>query len=77
MSTDADRNLEAELQIPEAGEIGLPVDARCTNCKLRRAKRANRINGDVESGSFKHVCPNCRSVTWWNVIEVVAEEVDA
>ena len=76
MSADAERSLDAELRIPEAGEVGLPVDARCTSCKLRRAKRANRITGGVEFGSFKHICRRCQRVTWWNVIEVVAGEVD-
>ena len=62
------REIRDELSEPEAGEFGTPVDARCTECKSIRAKRAP-VDPDRRQ-SFQHVCHRCRVSTWWNVIRV-------
>lgn len=68
-----------------AGERGIPVDAVCTGCaepekgrRRVRVKRVPREDLDVEDledahrrGSFEHICHNCGTVTWWNVISVL------
>lgn len=64
---DHQRDLEAELEQPQAGHRGVPVDARCVGCRKVRAKRAPEDR--VEEGlSFKHVCHNCQRATYWNVL---------
>lgn len=65
------RDPQEELEHGAAGEIGLPVDARCTGCKKVRAKRANKIMGDPDDGSFRHICHTCKKVKWWNVIRIL------
>lgn len=65
------RDLEAELEEPEAGERGLPVDARCTQCKHVRAKLVSGRDDPTDTTSFRHICHNCCVVTWWNVIRVL------
>lgn len=64
-----ERDLVDELE-GSAGEVGVPVDAICTSCRLIRAKRAPRdcVDDDGRGGSsFKHVCHRCQRGTWWNV----------
>jgi hypothetical protein len=71
-SLDDVRDRSDELQEPEAGEIGTPVDARCTGCKRVRAKKATKIHGDdPASGSFRHICHRCCKVKWWNVLRLI------
>jgi hypothetical protein len=74
MSKTADRDLAAELEAPEAGRNGTPVDARCVSCKRVRAKFASKIRGSP--GSFQHVCHVCCRVTWWNIIDDLENVVD-
>lgn len=68
------RDPQEELEHGDAGHVGLPVDARCTGCKIVRAKRANKIQGDPDDGSFRHICHACNRVTWWNVIRILETE---
>lgn len=68
------RDLDAELAEPEAGEHGLPVDARCVNCRRVRAKLVPDRDPDDRS-SFKHVCHQCQRATWWNVLRVLDDQV--
>ncbi|WP_224450520.1 hypothetical protein [Haloprofundus salilacus] len=80
MSSDSDnvRDLEAELDRPEAGEHGVPVDAMCTCCKCVTVKRASIDEPDPDFvPSFRHVCRRCKCVTWWNVIAVLRGLIDA
>ena len=65
MSRTADHDLAAELEAPETGRNGTPVDARCCSCKRVRAKFASKIRGSP--GSFQYVCHVCCRVTWWNI----------
>ncbi len=51
------RDLVDELD-GSAGEVGVPVDAVCTNCRIT---------------PFKHVCHNCQRGTWWNVRRVLVD----
>jgi len=88
MSVDADtegddRDLEAELAKPEAGQFGIPVDAVCVGCGRTRVKRATleAMDQDPDSDpieleasdctSFKHVCYPCQGATWWNPIAIL------
>lgn len=49
------------------------VSARCVECKNVREKRTYT---DLErTRSFKHVCHSCQTVTWWNAIRVLDEEI--
>ena len=59
-----------------SGHVGPLLRARCTECRRVSLKRTARVVGETSSGSFKHVCHNCRGATWWNVLEVV-EEVES
>lgn len=70
------RNIESELQDGKAGERGLPVDARCVNCKRVRSKLIAGRDDPDDTSSFRHVCHgrNCRGVTWWNPIRVLDRE---
>jgi len=56
---------------PEAGEIGVPVEAICVRCKVTKRKRAD-VHPDGAS-SFKHVCHNCRKTTFHNVVRFLTE----
>ncbi|QCJ47257.1 hypothetical protein [Haloprofundus sp. MHR1] len=77
MSSDVDRDLEAELERPEAGEHGVPVDAVCTGCRRVTVKRAPADEPNPEFvASFRHVCRKCRKVTWWNVVAIFRGLVD-
>ncbi|MCW8172795.1 hypothetical protein [Natrialba swarupiae] len=82
MSSDVDRDLAAELETPEAGQAGIPVDAVCVGCGRTRVKRAGfeavkPSDFDPETleaadlTSFKHVCHRCQSGTWWNPVAVL------
>ncbi|SDC05686.1 hypothetical protein [Natrinema hispanicum] len=88
MSVDAeaegdDRDLEAELATPEAGQVGVPVDAICVGCGRTRVKRATLEAMDqdpdadpteleaTDCTSFKHVCYPCQGATWWNPIAIL------
>jgi ribosomal protein L36 len=73
-SASAERDLDAELAEPEAGEFGHPVDARCTDCKRVRAKLATDRDGPEDTTSFKHWCSRCRKVRWWNVLRVLPRD---
>jgi hypothetical protein len=61
---------------PGAGHSGPLLRARCTDCDKVSLKRTTRIVGETDTGSFKHVCHTCQSVSWWNVLEVVDEPDD-
>ncbi|WP_408957256.1 hypothetical protein [Natrinema sp. 74] len=86
MSVDADqddRDLEAELASPAAGQFGVPVDAVCVGCGRTRVKRASLEEMDqhpqanptaleaTDCTSFKHVCYGCQTATWWNPVAVL------
>ncbi|WP_226006601.1 hypothetical protein [Natrinema salinisoli] len=86
MSVDADRddrNLEAELASPAAGQFGVPVDAVCVGCGRTRVKRASLEEMDQhpqvdptsleasDCTSFKHVCYPCQGATWWNPVAIL------
>lgn len=69
------RNIVDELD-GRAGEVGVPVDAICTGCRITRAKRAplDVVDDDRDGGtSFKHVCHNCQRARWWNVRRVLVD----
>ncbi|WP_222920479.1 hypothetical protein [Natrinema sp. SYSU A 869] len=54
MSVDAerdDRDLEAELASPVAGQFGIPVDAVCVGCGRTRVKRATLEAMDQDPGA--------------------------
>ena len=68
--SETERDLEAELNSPEAGHTGVPVDARCINCRRVRAKLAPADAVD-DGRSFKHVCHRCQRATWWNILRVL------
>ena len=68
--SEADDGRATALDEPEAGEVGVPVDAVCTGCKRVAVKRAPGTPDDVET-SFKHICHSCKRVTWWNVKSVL------
>ncbi|SNZ06185.1 hypothetical protein SAMN06269185_1078 [Natronoarchaeum philippinense] len=73
-STDApadDRDLEAEAAEPEAGHSGIPFDAVCVGCGQRRVKRCEQDPEDLTS--FKHVCHECQSGTWWNPVQALPD----
>lgn len=72
----ASRDLVAELEHGDAGEVGVPVDAICVSCGLTRAKRApeEKVGVDARSSaSFKHTCHGCHGTTWWNVTRVLVD----
>ncbi|QCS42656.1 hypothetical protein [Natrinema versiforme] len=85
MNVDADRDdrdLEAELASPSAGQIGIPVDAVCVGCGRTRVKRASLEEIDQGEAdpttleatactSFKHVCYPCQGATWWNPVAIL------
>jgi hypothetical protein len=86
VSIDADRDdrdLEAELASPVAGQFGVPVDAVCVGCGRTRVKRASLEEVDQhpqvdptsleasDCTSFKHVCYPCQGATWWNPIAIL------
>lgn len=91
MSSDLQdgRDLRGELESPESGHRGIPVDAICTSCKRVRVKRAARDEVGVhpqidptalESGdlnSFKHVCHPCQGTTWWNPVAVLTGLIES
>ncbi|WP_224333095.1 hypothetical protein [Haloprofundus halobius] len=78
MSSDADgRDLEAELDAPNAGQSGIPVDAVCIGCKRTSVRRAPVDSVEDVPSSFRHVCGGCRKVTWWNVVSVLHGLIDA
>ena len=58
---------------PGVGHAGPLLSARCTGCGKTSEKRTAEIVGDRSSGSFKHVCHSCQSVTWWNILELVED----
>ncbi|OYR45278.1 hypothetical protein [Halorubrum sp. Hd13] len=60
-----------------SGHAGPLLRARCTGCGKTSEKRTVEIVGDTSSGSFKHVCHSCQSVTWWNVLRVLEERGSA
>lgn len=62
--------IETATLSAEAGERGVPVDARCTECKRVAVKRAPGTV-DEPALSFKHVCHDCQTCTWWNTLEVL------
>ena len=61
------RDLVAEIEEPEAGEVGEPVEARCIDCRRVRGKLAP-ADAVAERHSFRHTCHECRRVTWWNIL---------
>lgn len=70
-------NVDIIDQEPDgSGHAGPLLRARCTGCDAISLKRTTRVVGETATGSFKHVCHKCRTVTWWNVLEVV-EEVES
>jgi hypothetical protein len=86
VSIDADRDdrdLEAELASPVAGQFGVPVDAVCVGCGRTRVKRASLEEVDQhpqvdptsleasDCTSFKHVCYPCQGATWWNPVAIL------
>ncbi|WP_226007785.1 hypothetical protein [Natrinema salinisoli] len=86
MSVDADRDdrdLEAELASPAAGQFGVPVDAVCVGCGRTRVKRASLEEMDQhpqvdpttleasDCTSFKHVCYPCQGAMWWNPVAIL------
>ncbi|THE64503.1 hypothetical protein D8Y22_12735 [Salinadaptatus halalkaliphilus] len=89
MSTDTDRDLEAELESPRAGQSGIPIDAVCTGCGRVRVKRAEPEEMGqhpqidpmaleaTDCTSFKHVCHPCGSATWWNPVAVLTGLIES
>ena len=90
MSVDRDgRDLEAELTSPETGQRGIPFDAICTGCQRTRVKRAqpeevgqhpqvDPASLDAsDCHSFKHVCHNCQTATFWNPIAVLSGMIES
>lgn len=67
------RDVDEEIADPEAGQRGLPVDARCVDCNRIRAKLVPDRDPDDRS-SFKHVCHECQRATWWNIVRVLSEQ---
>ena len=65
------RDPQEELDDGAAGHVGIAVDARCTRCKIVRAKQANKIAGEPDDGSFRHICHRCKKVTWWNIMRIL------
>jgi hypothetical protein len=77
-----DRDLEAELGSPAAGQFGVPVDAVWVGWRTR-VKRASLEEMDQhpqvdptsleasDCTSFKHVCYPCQGATWWNPIAIL------
>ena len=51
------------------------VSARCVECREVRDKKTY-TNTD-ERRSFRHVCHECQTATWWNVLRVVDPDPDA
>jgi len=70
-----ERDVVQELESPIAGEEGLPVDAKCVDCGIVRAKRVPGRSDPDNTSSFRHVCHNCQTANWWNVIRVLDREV--
>ena len=83
VAENQDRDLEAELASPAAGQVGIPVDATCGGCGRTRVKRADpmemgqhpqvdpTILDATDCTSFKHVCHPCGGATWWNPVAVL------
>ena len=72
---DVERDLREEVDDGRAGADGVLVEALCTGCRLTRAKRQrdlNPLDPDL-SHSFKHVCHECQTVTWWNPLRVLPD----
>lgn len=84
MVTDGDRDLKAELRSPAAGQVGIPLDAVCTDCGRVAVKRVSceDLGADPQTDpkaidaddlhSFRHVCHRCSVVTWWNPTAVLS-----
>ena len=53
------------------------VSARCVSCKEIRQKRTYTDVEDGSFGSFKHVCHNCQTATYWNTLSIVDTDPDA
>lgn len=66
-----DRNIEADLSSPWAGQRGVPVDARCVGCGTRKAILSPERDPEDDSTSLQKPCKNCQGATWWNVTEVL------
>ncbi|MCU4926907.1 hypothetical protein OB905_13110 [Halobacteria archaeon AArc-dxtr1] len=62
----------------------IPFDAICTSCKQTKVKHVRpqevgqhpQIDPDAidasECTSFKHVCYNCETATYWNPVDVLS-----
>ena len=72
---DVERDLREEVDDGRAGADGVLVEALCTGCRLTRSKRERSLNPldpDLKQ-SFKHVCHECQTVTWWNPLRVLPD----
>lgn len=84
-----DRDPEAELATPAAGQFGIPVDAICVGCGQTHVKRASLEEMDqppqadptaleaTDCTSFKHVCYPCEGATWWNPVAVLTSLLES
>ncbi|GAB7011758.1 hypothetical protein [Halolamina salina] len=72
---------------PKAGEVGIPVDAICIGCSSsgRDRKTTKRVTLDeldaedpdeIKTGTFRHVCHECQTATFWNVVDVRHDLLD-
>lgn len=63
-----------EIDDAKAGEVGVPVHARCVSCRRIRFKRVAGEENVGETDTFKHVCHDCQQATYWNVLHVLDED---
>jgi hypothetical protein len=76
-----------EIDDARAGEVGIPVHARCVSCRQIRFKRVGsedtveetdkRVGSEdtvEETDTFKHVCHECQKSTYYNVLYVLDED---
>jgi hypothetical protein len=50
------------------------VSARCVECRVVRTKKT--YTDTDETRSFRHVCHDCQTATWWNVLRVLEDDQD-
>jgi hypothetical protein len=62
-----------EVDDARAGEVGIPVHARCVSCRDIRFKRIGGEDTVEETETFKHVCHECQRATYWNVLYILDE----
>lgn len=63
-----------EIDDARAGEVGIPVHARCVSCRQIQFKRVGGEDSVEETDTFKHVCHECQKSTYYNVLYVLDED---